>query len=370
MKTKKLKFALLALVFLLPGCGINVRTQTVGNGPRDLGGVFVSSNKGEAFQQMSNMPTVSNIASSINSVDINEMIVDPSDSAAIYLVTEADGVYYTYNINDGWNRVEGLPREKVGALAVDPKDKCTIYVAMKNKIYKSDDCTRTWREVYVDNNPAVEVAALAVDYYSNKSVYLGTTRGDVIKSLDYGRSWKTIQKLDDGVKKIIINPKDSRQVLIVSNKSGIYRFNSNEAVSLDSLADYRNKFDGNNWTDLNSELRKYKLGINFKGLVFGPADNSLFFATASNFLRSTDNGVTWTDIKLITPAKETNIEAIAVNPKDSKEIYYVTPTTFYHSIDGGSNWITKQLPTKRSGSSLLVDKDNPNIIYLGIKTIK
>jgi len=67
------------------------------------------------------------------------------------------------------------------------------------------------------------------------------------------------------------------------------------------------------------------------------------------------------------PAEEnTIIRAIAVNPKNNKEIYYATNLTFFKSSDGGATWSNKKLPTSRSASDILIDYKNPNVIYFGV----
>jgi photosystem II stability/assembly factor-like uncharacterized protein len=89
----------------------------------------------------------------------------------------------------------------------------------------------------------------------------------------------------------------------------------------------------------------------------------MFIATEKVILRSSDNGYTWENIKLIQPEKDAIINAIAVNPQNSNEIYYVTNTTFFRSSDAGITWTTKKLPTKRSGRVLLIDFKN--LVHLG-----
>jgi len=355
---------LLTLVLTLSGCSLSFKTQNVASS--DLGGVFITANKGDTWRQMSVMPTVTGAPESIGALDVNNLVIDPSDAAAVYMPTIDDGLYYTYNITKGWNFAATLPRATINSVAVDAKDKCNIYAAIGNKLYKTVDCNRTWKEVYFDSNPAVQVSVVAVDHYASGSVYIGTSRGDVIKSLDGGATWRTIQRLNDGIRKITVHPTDSRIVFVASVKNGLYRFNSGGAISLDQLSEYQNKFDGTNWLDLNAELKEFNLGFNFKALEFS-SDNNLFLASDKVLLKSLDNGASWAKVKLITPEKETMINAFAVNPKNASEMYYVTNTAFYRSIDGGNTWTTKQLPTSRAGNALLVDPTNNNVVYLGIK---
>jgi photosystem II stability/assembly factor-like uncharacterized protein len=368
MKIKKYSWLLVFSLLFLGGCSVTVNNQ--GAAGKDLGGIFVSDDKGNTWRNLSGVSGLSGQAGSVAGIDIKELFIDPEDSAAVYMATFDEGLYFTYNVTNGWQKANGLPKTTINDVAIDPKAKCTIYAAANNKLYKSTDCARSFLEIYYDNNSDVKVTAVAIDGSDTRDVYIGTSRGEIIKSLDAGTSWRTIQRLNDGVRKIIINPKNNNLVLIASVKTGLYLFDSGAAKNLEELADYKNKFDGSNWTDLNGELREFDLGFNFKGLVFSGSDNSLFLATDKVLLKSLDGGHSWTKIKLITPDKETNINSIAVNPKNSQEIYYVTNTTFYKSVDGGSSWITKELPTTRAGQTLLVDFDNPNNIYLGVMKIK
>lgn len=108
-----------------------------------------------------------------------------------------------------------------------------------------------------------------------------------------------------------------------------------------------------------------KVGIKFKDLVSAQSDGTLFLATSEMILRSTDEGTSWESLNLIQPDGKAEVNVLAINPKDSKEIYYVTNGTFFRSSDGAATWTTKKLPSARGGSALLVDFSNPNSVYLG-----
>ncbi|HWQ99430.1 MAG TPA: hypothetical protein VN397_01120, partial [Candidatus Methylomirabilis sp.] len=60
------------------------------------------------------------------------------------------------------------------------------------------------------------------------------------------------------------------------------------------------------------------------------------------------------------------IRSLAVNPKDNKEIQYVTQNTFMFSSDGGVTWNSKKLPSARIANLLLVDPQDGKILYLGM----
>jgi hypothetical protein len=306
----------------------------------------------------------------ISDVNVNLMSMDPQDSQAIYLASYDNGLFYTYNITNGWNRVTGLPNTTINDVRVDPKNKCLIYAALANRLYNSNDCTRTWNQIYFDNDPNVSVSAVVIDQYNPRNIYIGTSRGEIVKSIDGGNSWRTIQRMEEGVSRLIISPLDSRLIFVATVKNRIFSFTSSTNTNPNNSADVEKNFLVENWTDLNAVLSDYDLGSNFKDIVVSAKDGFMFLATNKLILRSPDNGITWENLKLIAPDKDAVINAIAVNPQNSLEIYYVTNTTLFHSVDGGVSWSTKNLPTSRSGRELLIDFNNPSNIYLGTVKLK
>jgi photosystem II stability/assembly factor-like uncharacterized protein len=358
------------LPLLISGCSFNVQTGNNSVSTSDVGGVLVSSDKGDHWKQLSALFNGSCPPDSIASVSVNNFYSDPSDSSAVYAATD-QGLFYTYNVVRGWNKASGgLPQASVSNVTVDPKNKCVILAASGNKLFRSDDCSRNWTPIYTDNNQSVHVNAAAIDPQDDRNIYLGTSRGDIIKSLDGGLSWRTIQRLDDGVRDLLINPNDNKVIFAVTTKNSLYRFNGNAAIAnLDDPKDLASRFDGANWIDLNSGLKDLPAGAIFRSLSLA-RDNSLFLATDKILLKSVDNGQSWTKLNLLTPEAETSINAAAVNPQDTKEVYYITKSTFYRSADGGQNWITRQVVTARPASSLLIDFNNPQVIYLGVQKVQ
>lgn len=359
---------LAVLILVLSACSISTRSSsdtTVSDNS-----IFLSTDSGSTWRAMVSVPTTEGRQQTIGDVNVNLMAMDPQDSLAIYLATFDRGLYFTYNISEGWSKVEGLPDATINDIQVDPKNKCQLYAAVGNRLYSSADCSRTWQQVYYDNDQSVNVRAVAVDHYNPKNIYIGTSRGEIIKSIDGGLSWRTIQRLEEGIYRLIVSPLDSRLVFVATEKSHIFSFYSNTNTNADASADVEANFSVAEWTDLNDVLSDYDLGSNFKDIVVCSRDGYMFLATSKLILRSPDNGITWENLKLITPEDNSSINAVAVNPQNSADLYYVTNTTFFHSTDGGATWSTKSLPTKRAGRELLIDPARPNILYLGTIKIK
>ena len=64
-----------------------------------------------------------------------------------------------------------------------------------------------------------------IDHYDNSLVYITVSRGDLVRSSDGGSSWQTVNRFNDKIRKIVINPKDSRQIFIATDKKGVHKTN-------------------------------------------------------------------------------------------------------------------------------------------------
>lgn len=351
---------LIVLLFLsLSACSISTKTD----GLQISSSVFLSLNNGNSWADASAITNITNTTEKIADIDVNGIYSDPNDSLAVYLAT-SNGLYQTYNVKKGWTKVEALPDALVRSVAVSPSNKCLIYVAMANKLYYSNDCNRSFKETYYDNDKTATVNTIAIDHYNSNNIYLGTSRGEIIKSIDGGLSWRTIHRLDSSISKILLNPQDSRLVFVVTNEAKLFSFLSNTKTDASKSEDINNNFVVNDFKDLNRVLSDLKIGDKFEDLVVSKSDGTLLLASDKMILRSVDNGVSWENLNLIQPDGEVRVNALAVSPKNSKEIYYVTNTTFFRSADGGVTWATKGLPSNRGGSALLVDSTFTKNIYL------
>lgn len=347
-------FFLIGMLFISSGC-VNIKSK---KDTSDIdGGVFKTSNKGDVWQQKVLIPTTSGKPRSFAGISVSSMVLDPSDEKAIYFGSEGNGMFYSYNGGAEWMVADKLIKASIRSIAVDPEFKCTIYAAAGNRLYKSTDCSRNWKEVYYDNDVTVKVDYVVIDHYNTSNIYIGLSRGDIVKSENGGQEWHTIARLKKNVLKIVLDPVDSRKMYILT-KNKIHK-------SIDG---------GENWDEfdvLHEKMKEFDLSDNIKDFVITKSEEpKMFVATYYGLMRSNDDGKTWEKISLIPPEKNATINAIAVNDKNDKEIYYVTNTTFFRSSDGGENWATKKLPTTKSGWKILIDPQDTNILYMGVKGVQ
>lgn len=341
--------SLILSTLIISGCSVSFKgSKTVTNDA----GVYKTDNKGEKWQQQVLIPTTAG-NKSIGGLNTNVLAMDPSDNKAIYFGSVGNGLFYTYNGAASWNAIENLTKETIQSVAVDPKSKCTIYASFSNQVYKTTDCSRTWERMYYDNSTSAKIKSIVIDHYESSSVFIGTSQGNIIKSLDGGSTWKIIKNIGN-IKEIYMSPNDSRKMFALTENKELYRTTDG----------------GGKWDNLEESLKKEKSAKIFHELVLPKSDdNLLFLVTDSSILKSIDDGDNWKNIKLIGSSKGAAVNSFAINSGNASEMYYVTNTTFNRSLDGGQNWTTKKLPTTGAGWKLLLDPKNPNIIYMGVKKL-
>jgi photosystem II stability/assembly factor-like uncharacterized protein len=192
-----------------------------------------------------------------------------------------------------------------------------------------------------------------VDHFNGKIIYIANARGDVIKSEDGGQSWRTMNNFGASIKKLVMDPKDSRVLIAMVPNKGLFKTTDG----------------GLTWQDLTTQLKLVQADMNYRDLVASPTAAGFYLLAVNYGLFKTSNyGDDWTEIKLIPPERKTLVNALAVNQFDNKIIYYDTDTTFYSTIDGGVNWSSRKLPTTRKGSSILSSPVKDGAVYVGVKT--
>jgi len=351
--------SLMALLVLTGASCINFGGSTA-QGPM---GMFRSVDKGENWVQINAYPTNKGLAS-LSGIKVYRVYNDPSDNNAYYLASRGQGLFFTLDNGDTWQAVKGMEGKFIYGLAVDPKDKCTVYASDGPHVYKTIDCLRTWQLVYTEERPNQRLVSLAVDFGNSAVVYGAEIGGDIIISPDYGRSWRVVKRFDFELQQLSADPYQPKRIYVASGSNGLFRSDDN----------------GVTWVDSNAGLEGFNDSKNFYRLILNPGQkDSLFWISKYGILRSDDAGVTFTDLKLLTPPGSVNIYAFAINPNNQKEMYYSgtilgdnnthVRSTFYKSTDGGVNWVTRKLPTNTIPMVMWVQPKSNSMVFMGFATL-
>jgi len=346
--------ALLASIAVLPLVGAGC--VSVSSGPKQAagGGVFKSADKGVTWVQKSALPTAKGL-SSIGGYDVIAFAFDPQDAKAAYVGTVANGLLYSYDAAETWQHAGGVGAGKIGAVAVSPTDKCTVFAALGNRLIKSVDCNRSFEIVYTDPRSDAQITSIVIDWYKPNQIYLATAAGDLQRSVDNGVSWSAVNRWDDGIGAVVMSQGDSRKLWVATKTQGI-------SMSEDG---------GATWQDLKKSMDEFDGARVFYAMVEDKtAPGTLVQASRYGLLKSEDSGRTWQKMNILTPPQSVTITALAVDPTDGNGIYYTTQTKLYRSKDGGVSWTTSDLPTTRAATALAVDPTDGNVLYLGVSQPK
>jgi len=348
----KIIFAILIASIALMGFGcIKFSSDSAGEG----GGVWKTTDQGEVWEQKVKFPTPEGVGN-VAHVSVRSLAIDPSDHLAVYAGTKSDGLLYTYDGAESWQSATYLDSGPVSDVSIDPMNKCNVYAASRNKVYKSIDCNRTFEQVYFETRTDVDVTDVEVDWYNPSIVYAGTSDGDLLKSTDAGKSWSPVNRFEKDVNKVLVDPFDSRVLYVGTEKNGLWK-------SADG---------GATWINFDEGLKEFK---NSTSIYFIAADHTsqgtIIVATKYGLLRTYDGGENWNEINLVTPPGTATITSLAVNPREGKEIFYTTPETFYKSLDGGATWTTVEAPSSGyEASAVAIDPENNKVLYLGVTEAK
>ena len=82
----------------------------------------------------------------------------------------------------------GLPTNRtVNGFAVDPGNYNTMYVAMRNGLFKSTDAGASWKSV---GNGLNNLTAMTINPKKPREIFVSTTDGAIFMSADAGMKWK------------------------------------------------------------------------------------------------------------------------------------------------------------------------------------
>jgi len=246
----------------------------------------------------------------------------------------------------------------LNAIAVDPQDSRTVYVAVssfglppgtyvpqvRGGIYKSTDGGETWR--FIDVHQTDPVISVVVDPLNEGTVYALATvctctatplycskfgescSASAYKSTDSGATWSRLGALAY-VSALVIDP-IVPSTLFVTADGGVFK-------SLDG---------GSTWTARNSGFGSHCSAL--KGLTISQTNSSVLFVATGEACpvaayKTTDGGSTWKPTALAT-AEVGDSTSIVVDPTNEKVVYLtgraVTEKSggLFRSVDGGESW--------------------------------
>jgi len=224
---------------------------------------------------------------------------------------------------------EGLGR--LNTVAFHPTDPNKFYVgAPSGGFWYTTDGGVNWTTT-TDTMPTLGVSSIIIDYSNPSTIFIGTGDRDagdapgmgVYRSTNGGLTWEPWKTGMNNVTvgNMIQHPTNA-QILLAATSGGVYRTTNG----------------GANWT-------KSKSG-DFKDVKFKPGDpNTVYAASGPNFFRSTDNGITFSQVTSGLPGGQRAV--IGVSAANANYVYILVSNSssgyqgLYRSTDSGLNFSTR-----------------------------
>ena len=319
---------------------------TSGHRHKQPGGFFKTTDGGKTWKESRELRS-----SAIHA------LVQSSRDPNMLLAGTVKGVWVSRDSGDTWSEFKSSTTPvTLDALAIDPRDTNTIYAGTWYRAYKTTDGGKNWRLVKKGMIDDSDVFAIDIDPINPDHVIASACSG-IYQSLDRGETWKKVQGIPSQARRtraILINPAKPSQVYAGTTEG--FWMSSNGGTSW-SLTSSRN-IEINSIAVHPSEPNKIYIGTNNYGVMVSTDGGRNFGVKNGNF----------------SSRRTYNIKADVERPN---RFYATTINTatgggaFFVSDDFGRTWkfSARNIDTNRTLiHSIIQDKVNPNIIYLGTNT--
>ncbi len=317
-----------------------------------------------------------NISDKFFGGSIGAVSVAPSDPTILYVgegegtlrgnVSEGFGIWRSDDGGRNWRNLGLKDTRHILRILIHPKNPDVVWVAAvghlfgpneERGVFKTTDGGKTWKKVlYVNNQTAC--SDLVMEPGNPLVLYAGTWRilrtpysmesggqgSGMWKSIDGGNTWMDISAnkgLPKGVWGIVgmaVSQANTDKVYSLVENPGGGLFVSNDA--------------GQNWTLVNSDNSIRQRAWYYTKVFVDPKNENLVYVLNVNFLKSTDGGKTFRNIR--TPHGDHH--DLWIDPENSNRMIIADDGGAQISFNGGEDWSTYQ--NQPTGQFYRVSTDN------------
>ncbi len=336
---------------------------------------------------------------------------DGANNQTVYVGGAQGGVWRSTDNGNNWNPImDDQPSLAIGSIAIDPTNPNNIFVGTGEGnrsgdtyygagLLKSTDGGTTWRVIAgpISNATPLKpvfvnasIAAIAIDPVTPNVIFTATTfastasasggaglvesgkQKGIWKSTDGGETWRNVDPdASNGVQSahnVVIDPLNHNIIYAAIRSRGIYRSKSGgEPGTWEKLTNGVANTSGTTPTFARCELAT--------GPALVPSTSAILYASFANFAddtilgfyRSTDGGDNWTQVTTPPDGGQAGYNvAIAVDPIDANTVFYGSQVqAVMRSVNGGQTWTNVTGRLHADTHSIVVAKNNHNIIFTG-----
>ncbi len=263
------------------------------------------------------------------------------DAQTLFVGTSGDGAFVTRDGGKTWRAIDLFRSQYVSLIAIDPRDHRSIYLRTRGGLFRSRDAGATWQMLLGGIETDI-VHALLFDENSTR-IYAATGGHGVMASDDDGASWQSLAVgLAGGGAALALAQIDARTFL-VGMQNGIF-------ITRDA---------GQTWQPADAGLGAPQI----HALALNPQNGSLYAATEDGLFRAGARGAFE---RIGGDEMRVPMLAVAIAPGNSQLIY----AGAYHrgifvSQDGGAAWtpVGDIFHLRLSPTGIAVDPQNGQNVF-------
>jgi photosystem II stability/assembly factor-like uncharacterized protein len=281
--------------------------------------------------------------------------------------------------------------------AVDPSNEKVVYLAVVEeklgKIYQSLDGGANFKEIYSEVQINVQVLFLVVDPFNSNNIFAILEKGALLRSLDSGLTWKKVRSFKDTPAQIGFVPEFDKLFFVLFEDEGL-------AYSTDLGDTFTTQKLTKSASTIGENQPKDSLDLGFGGkATFGkyekivPVTAGILVDFGTSKITNTTGAKPWILIadkqmwysensgnnfrKLVLPlqSEQANIYDVAADPNSGlSRIIASVDNRLFITTNQGQSWNTQDNVNLSNPigniSQIVVDKENNQIIYLGLINAK
>jgi photosystem II stability/assembly factor-like uncharacterized protein len=330
--------------------------------------------------------------------DVLSIAFHPARQKTIYVSTANDGLFKTLDAGELWKPIP-FPPKNVYSFVIDTRDPDNTMFASGvtvnwGKIFRTKNGGIDWEEVYTEPGDSVPITSLIQNNKSQNVFFAGTKSGTVVKSIDSGDTWKNVGKCEDywdernkvaikgevilgNVTDFAFDAKKISNMYLITFSDKIYYSNKSGEEWIDwelrkqrELEEmyYSEKPDYDKIEEFRKRMEIEKTPQGIVSVAADPYISGLVYVGTNQGLYKSDSfGKWWKKINVIESVNLYPIRSIAINPRKSSEIVFVSGKAFYKTTDTGKTWEVVGLDVDRDVSFATYDLFDSNYIFVGLR---